>query len=123
MSMRGSAAGSVMGPPQLLRRPERIGRARMGARRRLRSQRMKVAALDLGTNSFHLLIADVHADGTFTALSREKEMLRLGDVVSREGVITPDAAEQAVATVRRMKLLADAAGVTEIAACATSAIR
>ncbi len=84
---------------------------------------MRIAALDLGTNSFHLLIAEVHPDGTFTPLAREKEMLRLGDVVSREGHITPDAADRAVATVRRMKLMADAADASEIAACATSAIR
>ncbi len=42
---------------------------------------MRIAALDLGSNSFHLLVADVHLDGTFTAVAREKEMLRLGDAV------------------------------------------
>ncbi len=84
---------------------------------------MRIAALDLGTNSFHLLIADVHPDGSFTPLAREKEMLRLGDSVSREGRIPPTAADLAVATVRRMKLLAEAADATEIVACATSAIR
>ena len=84
---------------------------------------MRIAALDLGTNSFHLLIADVHSDGTFTPLAREKEMLRLGDHVSQEGVIPPPAADQAVATVRRMKMLADAADAPEVVACATSAIR
>ncbi|HEV3133213.1 MAG TPA: Ppx/GppA phosphatase family protein [Acidimicrobiia bacterium] len=84
---------------------------------------MRIAALDLGTNSFHLLIADVHPDGSFTPLAREKEMLRLGDSVSREGFIPPDAEDVAVATVRRMKMLAEAADATEIVACATSAIR
>jgi exopolyphosphatase/guanosine-5'-triphosphate,3'-diphosphate pyrophosphatase len=84
---------------------------------------MHIAALDLGTNSFHLLIADVHPDGSFTPLAREKEMLRLGDHVSREGRIPPDAADLAVATVRRMKMLADAADASEVVACATSAIR
>ena len=58
---------------------------------------MRIAALDLGTNSFHLLVADVHPDGSFTPLAREKEMLRLGDVVSREGYIPPEQAEQAIA--------------------------
>ena len=50
-------------------------------------------------------------------------MLRLGDVVSRYGSIPPTAADQAVATVRRFRLLADAAGAAEIHARATSAIR
>ncbi|MET0276624.1 MAG: Ppx/GppA phosphatase family protein [Acidimicrobiia bacterium] len=84
---------------------------------------MRVAALDLGTNSFHLLIADAHADGHLDPIVREKEMLRLGEVVSRHGLIPPTAADQVVATVRRFRLLADAAGADEILACATSAIR
>jgi exopolyphosphatase / guanosine-5'-triphosphate,3'-diphosphate pyrophosphatase len=84
---------------------------------------VRVAALDLGTNSFHLLVADVHRDGHLEPLVREKEMLRLGDVVSKHGSIPPAAADQAIATVRRFRLLADAAGATELLAKATSAIR
>jgi len=84
---------------------------------------VRIAALDLGTNSFHLLIADVQPDGHFEALAREKAMIRLGDVVARKGRITHGAADVAVQTVRHFKLLADAAGATEIHACATSAIR
>jgi exopolyphosphatase/guanosine-5'-triphosphate,3'-diphosphate pyrophosphatase len=84
---------------------------------------MRVAAMDLGTNSFHLLVADVHPDGHIDPLVREKEMLRLGDVVSRHGSIPATAADQAVATVRRFRLLAEAAGATEVLAKATSAIR
>jgi exopolyphosphatase/guanosine-5'-triphosphate,3'-diphosphate pyrophosphatase len=79
--------------------------------------------MDLGTNSFHLLVAEIHADGHLDPLVREKEMLRLGDVVSRHGSIPPTAADQAVATVRRFRLLAEAAGATEMLAKATSAIR
>jgi exopolyphosphatase/guanosine-5'-triphosphate,3'-diphosphate pyrophosphatase len=84
---------------------------------------VRVAALDLGTNSFHLLVADVDSDGHLDPLVREKEMLRLGDVVSRTGSIPVTAADQAVATVRRFRLLAEAAGATEVLARATSAIR
>jgi len=84
---------------------------------------MRVAAMDLGSNSFHLLVADVHPDGHLDPLVQEKEMLRLGDVVSRHGSIPVTAADQVVATVRRFRLLAEAAGATEILACATSAIR
>ncbi len=79
--------------------------------------------MDLGTNSFHLLVADVHADGHLDPLVREKEMLRLGDVVSRHGYIPPAAADQAVATIRRFRMLADAADASETLAKATSAIR
>src|SRR6185295_19386631 len=84
---------------------------------------MRIAALDLGSNSFHLLVADVHPDGTFEAVAREKEMLRLGDDVTRNDRISPAAADRAVATVRRLKQLADALGATEVLAKATSALR
>ena len=84
---------------------------------------MRIAAIDLGSNSFHLLVVDAHSDGTFVALGREKEMLRLGDVVSREGRVTDAAATRAVDTIRRFKAIADSAGAEHIAACATAAIR
>ena len=58
---------------------------------------MRIAALDLGSNSFHLLVADVHLDGTFTAVAREKEMLRLGDDVARHGRIPGPTADRAIA--------------------------
>jgi exopolyphosphatase/guanosine-5'-triphosphate,3'-diphosphate pyrophosphatase len=84
---------------------------------------MRIAALDLGSNSFHLLVADIHPDGTFTAVAREKEMLRLGDDVARHGRIPEAAAERAVGAVRRSRQLADALGAREFIAKATSAIR
>jgi exopolyphosphatase / guanosine-5'-triphosphate,3'-diphosphate pyrophosphatase len=84
---------------------------------------VRIAAVDLGSNSFHLVVAEVRPDGTFEPLVREKEMLRLGDVVSREGMVTPEAADAAVATMRRFRMLAEAAGATETLACATSALR
>ena len=75
---------------------------------------MRIAALDLGSNSFHLVVAQVHPDGTFTPTVREKEMLRLGEVVTSTGLITPQAADAAVAAVRRMRKLAEAAGADEL---------
>ncbi|MCA1691130.1 MAG: HD domain-containing protein [Acidimicrobiales bacterium] len=84
---------------------------------------MRIAALDLGTNSFHLLVVDAHADGTFVPLAREKEMLRLGDGVAREGRIPEADVRRAVAVVTRFRTLAEAVDSDEIVACATSAIR
>src|SRR3954447_7866195 len=84
---------------------------------------MRIAALDLGSNSFHLLVVDARPDGSFEPLVREKEMLRLADVVSREGRVTERAAEDAVDAVRRLKALAEAAGAEEIVAKGTSALR
>jgi exopolyphosphatase/guanosine-5'-triphosphate,3'-diphosphate pyrophosphatase len=84
---------------------------------------MRIAALDLGSNSFHLLVADVRPDGTFETVAREKEMLRLGDEVTRNSRLSPAAADRAVATVRRLAQFAQALGATEVIAKATSAIR
>jgi exopolyphosphatase / guanosine-5'-triphosphate,3'-diphosphate pyrophosphatase len=84
---------------------------------------MRIAALDLGSNSFHLLVADVHPDGTFEPVTREKDMLRLGDDVARDGRISASSADRAVASVRRLCQLADALDTQEVIAKATSAIR
>jgi len=84
---------------------------------------VRIAALDLGSNSFHLLVADVHADGTIAPIVRDKEMLRLGEVVAKHGHIPPAEMDRAVATVRRFRLLAESAGANELHACATSATR
>jgi exopolyphosphatase / guanosine-5'-triphosphate,3'-diphosphate pyrophosphatase len=90
---------------------------------RLTSQHMRIAALDLGSNSFHLLVVDAHPDGTFVPLIREKDMLRLGDAVGREGRIPDALADRAVATVDRFRKLAVGAGTEEIHARATAALR
>jgi exopolyphosphatase/guanosine-5'-triphosphate,3'-diphosphate pyrophosphatase len=84
---------------------------------------MRIAAIDLGTNSFHLLVVDAGPDGSFVPLVREKEMLRLGDDVAREGRISRDASRRALATLRRFRALAEGAGATQVVACATSAFR
>lgn len=84
---------------------------------------MRIAAIDLGSNSFHLVVVDASADGSFAPLVREREMLRLGDVVARYGHLTEEAFERALLTMRRFRTVADGAGAEEIVACATSAIR
>jgi exopolyphosphatase/guanosine-5'-triphosphate,3'-diphosphate pyrophosphatase len=84
---------------------------------------VRIAALDLGSNSFHLLVADAHPDGTFEPLLREKETLRLADVVTRAGRIGEEGAGRAVEVVNRFRTLAESVGAEEIVACATSAIR
>ncbi len=97
--------------------------SRSGRERVYGQRRMRIGALDLGSNSFHLLVADVHPDGTFASIAREKDMLRLGDEVAREGRITETTAQRVVDSARHLKQLADASGATEVIAKATSAIR
>jgi exopolyphosphatase / guanosine-5'-triphosphate,3'-diphosphate pyrophosphatase len=83
---------------------------------------MKIAAIDCGTNSFHLLIAQVAADGGIVALDRMKEMVRLGDSAFR-GFIEPDAFARGVDAIRRFRSVAERAGSDAVIAVATSAVR
>ena len=84
---------------------------------------MRIAALDLGSNSFHLLVVETRPDGSFIPLVREKEMLRLGDVVAKSGILTEDSIEAAVEVVRRFRAIAEANHADEVLAYGTAALR
>lgn len=84
---------------------------------------MRIAAIDMGSNSFHLVVVDAHADGSFDTLLREKEMLRLGEVVTSRGMIPEFDVDRIRDTMRRFATMAASIGATEIVACATSALR
>ena len=84
---------------------------------------MRIAALDLGSNSFHMIVVETRPDGSFVPLVREKEVLRLGDLVARERVIGRQATDAAIAVIARFKAIAEANGADEIIALGTAAIR
>lgn len=83
---------------------------------------MRCAALDLGSNSFHLLVADI--DGSAVVpVRREREMLHLGRALARHGRIPVDLEVRAVATVDRLADLARRSGAQELVAVGTEALR
>lgn len=84
---------------------------------------MRIAALDLGSNSFHMIIVEARLDATFVPLVREKEMLRLGDLVARTGEIGEEAQVDAIEVIRRFSAIADANHADEVVALGTAAIR
>lgn len=84
---------------------------------------MRIGALDLGTNSFCLLVVEAQADGTFVPVLKDKEVLRLGDDVARLGRISDERVADAVGAVRRLNALAASAGIDELHAKGTSALR
>ncbi|HET9077021.1 MAG TPA: Ppx/GppA phosphatase family protein [Acidimicrobiales bacterium] len=84
---------------------------------------MRIAAFDLGSNSFHLLVADAHRDGTFEPRMTDKEMLRLGSAVAATGEIGDKLSERSVEVIRRFRAMSESQDSDEIVACATAAFR
>ena len=81
-----------------------------------------IAAVDIGTNSFHLVVARPTADHRFEVIDREKEMVRLGSGSGDMKRLEPDAVERGVAALKRFRQIAESAGAT-LHAVATSAVR
>lgn len=84
---------------------------------------MRIAAVDMGSNSFHLLVVDAHPDGSFDVLLREKDVLRLGEGVARTGGIPDADVDRVLDTMRRFAGMAASIEATATVACATSAMR
>ena len=83
---------------------------------------MRVAAIDCGTNSIRLLIADI--DGkNFREIVRDMEIVRLGQGVDQTGQFHPDAIARTLAAVDKFAAEIAKRGVEKIRFCATSATR
>jgi exopolyphosphatase/guanosine-5'-triphosphate,3'-diphosphate pyrophosphatase len=81
-----------------------------------------LAAIDVGTNSIHLVIARLGAGGRFETVTREKAVVRLGHGGGDMKRLEPDAIERGVVALERMGRLAAASGAP-VRAVATSAVR
>lgn len=81
-----------------------------------------IAAIDVGTNSFHLVIASVNDKGILQIHSRAKEMVRLGSGSGDMKRISPEAMDRGVAALKRFATMAKKAKAP-IRAIATSAVR
>ncbi len=82
----------------------------------------KIAVIDLGTNTFHLLIATVTGK-TFDILVRERISVRIGKNGISKGLITKNAQSRALEAIRYFKEIIDKYEVENVYATATSAIR
>jgi exopolyphosphatase/guanosine-5'-triphosphate,3'-diphosphate pyrophosphatase len=82
----------------------------------------QVTAIDCGTNSIRLLIADV-ADGNLTDVHREMRIVRLGQGVDRTGRLAPEALERTRAALHDYAALIHAHNVERVRMVATSATR
>ena len=82
----------------------------------------RVAAIDCGTNSIRLLIADI-SGGKFNEILRDMEIVRLGQGVDENKSFHPDAINRTLAAVEKFKNQLAGKGVEKIRFCATSATR
>ena len=80
-----------------------------------------LAALDIGTNSFHLVVARV-LDNGYEIVTREKETVRLGHGGGDMKELSTDAIDRGISSLRRMQRVAASHGAT-VRAVATSAVR
>jgi len=84
---------------------------------------MRLAVLDLGTNTFHLLIADVTDDGSFNTIFKSKISVKLGEGFINRKLIGPAAFERGISTLIHYKKVLDRYRPEVVNAFATSAIR
>ena len=84
---------------------------------------MRLAAIDIGTNSLHMIIVQVHPDLSFEVVDREKEMVRLGAGGLDGRALTQASMQAALQVLSKFKRLADSHSVDHTVAVATSAVR
>ncbi len=84
---------------------------------------MRLAAIDIGTNSIHMIVVQVRPDLSFETVDREKEMVRLGAGGLDGRPLSEAAIAAGLDTLNRFRQLAVSRQVDEIVASATSAVR
>ena len=84
---------------------------------------MKIAAIDIGSNSIKLAVVDAAASDSFAVLTREKDVVRLGHETLRKGQLAPSAIERACGCIKRFRSIAEARGAETIIAVATASVR
>lgn len=80
-----------------------------------------IAAIDIGTNSIHMVVAKV-SDSGFEVIAREKDNTRLGEGGGDMKILSPEAMERGIKALRHMRRVADAHRAS-VCAVATSAVR
>jgi len=84
---------------------------------------LKLAAIDIGSNSIKLVVVEAETSDSFTVLAQEREVVRLGQETLVNGHINDAATQRAVTCLKRFRAVADANGAEAIAAIATATVR
>ena len=83
----------------------------------------KLAVIDIGTNSIHMVLAEILPDASYKILDRFKDMTRLGDGAFTTKRLSDDAVARALDILKTLVTLARNKGFDRIVAVATSAVR
>lgn len=83
----------------------------------------RVAAIDLGTNSVRLIVAEIEGPDSYRILDDEREQTRLGLGLNETGRINPENGQRTLAALERMKAIAEGFEVAELRAVGTAALR
>jgi phosphohistidine phosphatase SixA len=97
-----------------------IGRSALGA---TGSESERIAVVDLGSTSFHMLVADVTRAGGLHVVARSRAMLQLGSLLATTRSIPEETEERALDTAKRLAKRARALGATRILPVGTAALR
>jgi exopolyphosphatase / guanosine-5'-triphosphate,3'-diphosphate pyrophosphatase len=83
----------------------------------------RLGAIDIGSNSVRLMVAEPLRGGNYRILDEEREATRLGRALNSSGRLDPEAVELTLAALRRFKQIADGFQVDELRTIATCAVR
>jgi len=87
------------------------------------AQLPRLAAIDIGTNSFRCIVVEVDPQEGFRILDDEKAQVRLGEGLNQSGVISPAAQQRAIDALQRMCKIISGLGAQMVEVVATSAVR
>src|SRR5262244_1497865 len=84
---------------------------------------MIIAALDIGSNSIHLVVVETDREKPFRVVSSAKEVVRLGRSATRDERLSGAAMDRAIEGMKRFRRIAESHGARDLIAVATSAVR
>lgn len=84
---------------------------------------MRIAAIDVGSNSIKLVVAEALGDGSLVALAREKDVVRLGRETLEKKHLDAEAVRRAIDAIARFRSIAASLGAERIIAVATASVR
>jgi exopolyphosphatase/guanosine-5'-triphosphate,3'-diphosphate pyrophosphatase len=82
-----------------------------------------IAVIDLGTNTFHLLIIEIDEKGSFYITEKYKELVKLGEDGIEQNEILPNAFARGIRAMENFRRIIDTRGAQKVLAYATAAIR